>query len=263
MMPIAIGQYIPGDSPIHLMDPRTKLITVFAFMISMLNFHELPLLIIYSFFALFIYRLAGLSLIFAWKSIRPLSILIIFTILIHSLGNSGSASQHIPYLNISFTRSGFFSGLFFGVRIINLIMWASLLTLTTAPMAIADGIYRLIRPLKKIGLPAQDLAMMISIALRFIPILFEEALRIHKAQRARGASFSGNIIQRARSILPLLIPLFIATFRRANELAIAMEARCYHSEHPRTSYYTLSFAKLDIIVFISMPAILAPIWILG
>jgi energy-coupling factor transport system permease protein len=207
-----------------------------------------------------LYRLSQLKLYVAYRSVKPLWLLIAMTICIHGIWGDSAPFFKIPLLNLNFSLGGLLQGLFYAIRIVILVLLASLLTLTTAPMSISDGLYKLMRPFEKLGMPAQDLAMMISIALRFIPILMEEAQRIHRAQLSRGVKYSGSVFKKLQSLLPILIPLFLSTFRRANELAVAMETRCYQSGHPRTSLYTLKLSREDYLtVLIVVPLGLSPL----
>lgn len=254
-----LGQYAPQTSWIHGLDPRTKMLALLAIMAGLLAVGRVEGLVFYALLVTALFALSRLPLSWAWRSVRPLWVLIALTLFIHTLFDPRGPAWVLPGLAWRFSWPGLLTGLFFGLRIIVLVLLASLLTLTTAPMAIADGLYRFFRPLERLGLPAQDLAMMISIALRFIPILMEEAQRIYKAQLARGARFSGSLIQRARSVLPILIPLFLSTFRRANELAVAMEVRCYQSGHPRTSLYTLRMGRTDWLALASLVPLLSPV----
>lgn len=256
---MTLGRFIPGDSPVHHLDPRTKMIAVMVLMGAMLSMQNMILTGLYLLFAVMAYRLAHFNLKILWQTARPLLILIVLTWLIHAFFDPRTPRWICTPLGIGISWPGCLSGLLFSTRLLTLVLIAGLLTLTTAPMSIAEGLYRLIRPLERLGLPAQDVAMMISIALRFIPILMEEAQRIYKAQLARGVHFNGRGVKRAKMILPILIPLFLSTFRRANDLAIAMEARCYQSGHLRTSLYTLQYKRLDWSVMAGLTLFLLPV----
>jgi energy-coupling factor transport system permease protein len=248
---ITLGQYYPGDSVIHRLDPRTKILAVLFFMVMVFVANSplsYALLIAFIAISAVIARLpAGLLL----KSIKPLWFIIILTMLVHFFMDPGKVIWHWQFLNI--TEEGVIMGVKMSVRLVLLLLISSLMTFTTSPIVLTDGIESLLRPFKKIGVPAHELAMMMTIALRFIPTLLEETDRIMKAQMSRGADFSsGNMVKRAKSLLPILIPLFISSFRRADELALAMEARCYHGGEGRTRMHELSYGKPDGVTAVIM-----------
>jgi len=248
---ITIGQYFPGTSIIHKLDPRVK-IGVVAMFIASLFFvtYFWPYLLILGFIATIIY-VAKLPLKFIIKGLKPLMFIILITFAINLFLTKGEVLFELGPLSI--TKEGLRQSVFMALRLVFLITGTSLLTLTTSPIALTDGIERLLSPFKKIGLPAHELAMMMTIALRFIPTLLEETDKIMKAQMARGADFeSGNILRRAKNLVPLLVPLFINAFRRADELATAMEARCYRGGEGRTRLNELKFRTRDFVVLGSM-----------
>jgi len=244
---ITIGQYADRDSLVHRLVPRTKVILCFCLMCILLTAQGVTALFCFLGIVLTLFPLSKLSLRIALKNCRPFILLFILTISLHSFFTPGRLLWKMPLLNIRFTQEGIYQGVFYAVRIGILILLASLLTLTTAPMSLTDAIERFLSPFRRIGLPAHEIALMISISLRFIPTLIEEADRIRKAQLARGSRFDGSLIRRIQSIIPIIIPLFISTFRRANELAVAMDARCYRGGEGRTQYHILKFRKLDFI----------------
>ncbi len=243
---ITIGQYIPGSSIIHRLDPRTKILSTMFLIIS--------LFLVDSFWG---YGLIGLGIIlviraseipwkFVLRGLKPLFVILLLTVSLHLFMTEGEPIFQIWFLKV--TREGVIRGLMMGFRLILLVVGTSLLTLTTSPINLTDGIESLLKPGKKIGIPAHELAMMMTIALRFIPTLLEETEKIMKAQMARGADFqSGGIIQRAKSLIPLLVPLFVNAFRRADDLAVAMEARGYRGGEGRTKFRELHFSKIDVI----------------
>ncbi len=243
---LTIGQHYPVDSPVHELDPRVKIIITFIFIISLFVINNF---LTYVFVVLFL----GVAIIkskvpikFVLKGLKPILIIIVITFFINLLMTPGEVILEIGPLDV--TKEGIRQAGFMGIRLILLIMGTSLLTLTTSPILLTDGIESLLNPFKKIGLPAHELAMMMTIALRFIPTLMEETEKIMKAQKARGADFeSGNLINRAKSLVPLLVPLFISAFRRADDLAMAMEARCYRGGEHRTRMRQLTIAKGDYI----------------
>lgn len=248
---ITIGQYIPGDSFVHKLDPRTKILISFIFIAS--------LFIVDKFWGyIFIIAFLGATVLisklqfkYLYKGLKPVFLLIAITAALNIFmikGTEDTLIWHWKFLHIY--KEGIRTSIFMALRLILLIMGTSVLTLTTSPIELTDGIESLLKPFKKIGIPAHELAMMMTIALRFIPTLIDETDKIMKAQKARGADFeSGNIIQKAKSLIPLLIPLFISSFRRADELAMAMEARCYRGGDGRTRMKILKYSKNDFISF--------------
>lgn len=243
---ITIGQYFPGDTVIHRLDPRIKIIIVFMFIVSLFFINSFyPYLFILAFILLTI-KLSKVPLKYVLKGLKPLLFIIIITFLINIFMTKGEVIVSLGPLSI--TKEGIRQAVFMALRLIFLVIGTSLLTLTTSPISLTDGIEKLLSPLKKVGVPAHELAMMMTIALRFIPTLLEETDKIMKAQMARGADFeSGNIINRAKSLVPLLVPLFINAFRRADELAVAMEARCYRGGDNRTRMKELKLNRNDIV----------------
>lgn len=241
---IMLGQYFHGNSVIHQLDPRTKIISTVLFISSIFLAENYQAYSIIAGFVALVIGLAGIPVIMIVRSLKPLWFIIILTLLIHVFTTPGTVLYTVGPLTI--TQEGLRQGLLMSLRLVFLIIISSLLTFTTSPVALTDGIERLLKPFKKIGLPAHELAMMMTIALRFIPTLLEETDRIMKAQMARGADFtSGNLLRRARNMIPLLVPLFISAFRRADELATAMEARCYRGGDQRTRMKQLKIAKRD------------------
>ncbi|MGI6036218.1 MAG: energy-coupling factor transporter transmembrane component T family protein [Limnochordia bacterium] len=244
---MTLGQYIPGESFVHRLDPRTKIIVTMLLIILLFLVETFQG---YGLVALFIGGLILLSQLsprFVLRGIRPMLVIILFTLVLHVFLSEGEAIWQLGPLKV--TREGLTKGGMMVTRLILLIIGASLLTLTTSPIALTDGIEAILSPGKRIGLPAHELAMMMTIALRFIPTLLEEMDKITKAQMARGADFeTGNIMQRAKSLLPLLVPLFVSAFRRADELAVAMEARCYRGGEGRTKMKQLIFTGQDYAV---------------
>jgi len=255
---ITIGQHYPTGSVVHKLDPRTKIIAVFVFIITLFLVDDF---MAYGFVAVFVLLCIMISKIpmkYIIKGLKPLTFIILFTLVINSFMIAGEIIISIGPLSI--TKEGLYQGSFMAVRLIMLVIGTSLLTLTTSPITLTDGIESLLNPLKKIGVPAHELAMMMTIALRFIPTLLEETDKIMKAQMARGADFeSGSLIKRSKSLVPLLVPLFTSAFRRADDLAMAMEARCYRGGEGRTRMKQLKYYKRDfvaIVIVVSMFAIL-------
>lgn len=248
---ITIGQYFPGESIVHKLDPRIKILIIGLFISSLFFIDSFfPYILIVLFIGTVI-KVADLPLKFIVKGLRPLVFIILITLAINVFMTKGEVLFYIGPLTV--TKEGLSTAVFMALRLIFLITGTSLLTLTTSPIALTDGIEKLLSPFSKFGLPAHELAMMMTIALRFIPTLLEETDKIMKAQMARGADFeSGNILNRAKNLVPLLVPLFINAFRRADELATAMEARCYRGGKNRTRLNELRLKKSDIAIFTSM-----------
>ena len=242
---IALGQYYPGNSLIHRLDPRTKILVTLFFIIALfLAAGAVSYGILWGFVFLII-LLSRLPLLLVLKSIKPLWIIIVLTMAIHMFTGQGE-NIIFSWKFFKVTQEGLEMGLKMSMRLILLLLISSILTFTTSPIVLTDGIEALLRPFKRLGVPAHELAMMMTIALRFIPTLLEETDRIMKAQTARGADFSsGNLMQRAKNMLPLLIPLFISAFRRADDLAVAMEARCYRGGEGRTRMHELMYYGRD------------------
>lgn len=241
---IALGQYYPGESVIHRLDPRSKLLIVSSLIVGIFFVRRLEGLAGFAAIICLIAVLARIPLGYLLRSLRPLLIVIILTFAVNALFTPGDAVATVWIVTV--TREGIQRGLFMTIRLVLLITASSLLTLTTSPMSLTDGLERTLNPFKRIGVPAHEFAMMMTIALRFIPTLLEEADRTMKAQMARGADFeSGSLIRRARSFIPLLVPLFIGAFRRADDLAVAMEARCYRGGEGRTRFKILRMELRD------------------
>ncbi len=242
---ITIGQYIPGDTKVHNLDPRVKIIITFVFIASLFfinKFFAYIFVIAFMAMALFISKI---EIKYMFKGLKPLIAIILLTVILNIFMTEGEIIYTIWKLKI--TKEGLYQAGFMALRLIFLITGASLLTLTTSPISLTDGIEKLLNPFRKIGVPAHEIAMMMTIALRFIPTLLEETDKIMKAQMARGADFeSGNIINRAKAMIPLLVPLFISAFRRADELALAMEARCYRGGENRTRMKQLKLEYIDL-----------------
>lgn len=243
---ITIGQYYPAASPIHRLDPRTKLTAVFVYIVCLFIAKSFVGFILP--FALF-FSLMCISKVpfgFALKGLKPVMLVIAMTMSFQIFFGSGEAL--FSYGIICITLEGIKRGFFLAFRIVLLMLGTSVLTFTTTPNQITDGLERLLRPLGYFRFPVHEMAMMMSIALRFIPILTDETDRIMKAQQARGADFeSGNIFHRAKSMIPVFIPLIVSAFRRALELAQAMEARCYHGGEGRTSLNPLKYTERDMV----------------
>ncbi len=259
---ITLGQYFPGDTVVHRLDPRTKLILTIVYIVALFTAksyfsYGLMLAVLITCIAISKIKLKTIL-----KGIKPIVIIIIITAILNMFFTKGTPV--VQFWKLTITKEGIRTAVFMVLRLVMLITGTFLLTYTTSPIALTDGLERLLSPLKKIKVPVHEIAMMMSIALRFIPTLIEETEKIMSAQKARGADFeTGNIIQKAKAMLPLLVPLFISAFRRADELAIAMESRCYHGGEGRTRMKQLVMARRDYIAFAAGAAVLAAVIILS
>ena len=224
---ITIGQYLPGNSFLHKLDPRTKILAVLLYMIALFvvnNFWGLGAMLLLSVVVILISKI---PLRFFFRGIKAIAFIVLLTVALQMFMTPGEALWQWGFLTI--TKEGIRQAIFMGTRLLLLVSLTSILTLTTTPISLTDGIENLLKPFQRFGMPAHELAMMMTIALRFIPTLVEETEKIMQAQAARGADFeSGNLVERAKAMIPLLVPLFLNAFKRADELAMAMEARCYH-----------------------------------
>ncbi len=243
---LTIGQHYPVESPVHDLDPRVKIIMTFVFIISLFLIENFSTYLIVVIFLAAAIKLSKVPIKFVIRGLRPILMIIVITFIINLLMTPGKIVYQLGFIKI--TEEGLKQAGFMAIRLTLLIMGTSLLTLTTSPIILTDGIESLLGPFKRFGLPAHELAMMMTIALRFIPTLMEETEKIMKAQKSRGADFeSGNIMSRAKNLVPLLVPLFISAFRRADELAMAMEARCYRGGENRTRMRQLKISKGDYV----------------
>lgn len=241
---ITFGQYYPGTSVIHRLDPRAKLILTLAYLTMLFVADGMIPLTVGVLFVILFYALARLPAKLIFKSMRPVVPIIVFTAALNVLFIEGEPLWTFYFIKI--TKEGLLTAGLMCVRILCLIAGSSLLTYTTSPIALTDGLERLMRPLSAVKVPVHELAMMMTIALRFIPTLIEETGKIMAAQKARGADMeSGTVLQRARALVPILIPLFVSAFRRADELALAMECRCYRGGEGRTRMKQLALGPLD------------------
>ncbi len=255
---ITLGQYYGVESPIHRLDPRIKIIATILFIVE---------LFLVDGFVGFSVSIAALGTVvavskvplsFIMRGLKPILLIIIFTFCLNIFMTSGQVLWQWGFLKI--TKEGLYMAAFMALRLVLLIIGSSLLTLTTKPIGLTDGIERLLGPLSHVGVPAHEIAMMMSIALRFIPTLLEETDKIMKAQQARGADFeSGNILNRAKALIPILVPLFISAFRIAQDLAMAMEARCYRGGKGRTRMHAMKMQGRDYTAMVLMALFLAAI----
>lgn len=252
---ITIGQYIPGESTVHKLDPRTKLIIAFIYIINIFIANNFISYGIIGLFTIGIICISDIKLSYIYKGVKPVFFLVLITALLNIFLVRGDILL-FKWGIVSIYKEGLITAAFMIIRIILLVVGTSLLTLTTSPIELTDGLEILFNPRKKDNSIAHDIAMMMTIALRFIPTLIDETEKIKKAQMARGADLeSGGIMKRAKSMIPILVPLFISSFRRADELAMAMESRCYRGGKGRTRMKKLQFQKRDFIAFIVMSII--------
>ena len=235
---ITLGQYYPTESVIHRLDPRVKLVATLMYIVSLFLFHDFVGFIVVTLFLIAIIRMSHVP--------------------VCNLFFTQGAQTYFAWKFIHITDTGVSNAVYFTIRLVYLVVGTSVMTLTTTPNKLTDGLEEGLKPLSKIGVPVHEIAMMMSIAMRFIPILAEEADKIKKAQMARGANFEeGNIIQKAKAMVPILVPLFVSAFRRANDLATAMEARCYHGGEGRTKMKPLHYISVDYKAYVVMVLYLA------
>lgn len=255
---ITLGQYYPAESPLHRMDARVKILLTFAYIVMLFLVKGIPTMLLVAFLVFLLIKMSKVPFKFIFRGLKAIFFIITLTVVLNMFMLPGRTLVEFGIFKI--TYEGLYMAIFVGIRLVLLMFGSSLLTLTTKPLNLTDGIESILKPLEKIGVPAHELAMMMSIALRFIPTLLEETDKIMKAQMARGADFeSGNIFKRAKAIIPLLVPLFVSAFRIARELAMAMEARCYRGGENRTRMNHSVISKIDytaIIVFLAVSALI-------
>ena len=259
---ITLGQYFPGNSLAHKLDPRTKILLTVIYIValfcakSFVSYGAVALLLIIG------VKVSGVAPKALVRGLKPILFIICFTAVLNLFYTPGE--ELVSFWIFKITKEGIFTAFFMVLRITMLIMGTFLLTYTTSPIALTDGLESLLNPLKKIRVPVHELAMIMSIALRMIPTLIEETDKIMSAQRARGADFeNGNLFQRAKALVPILVPLFISAFRRADELAVAMECRCYHGGEGRTKLHVLHYQARDYLVFSAYAAVLVGVLVLA
>jgi energy-coupling factor transport system permease protein len=261
---IPIGQYLPRGSVLHRLDPRTKIVLTTGTVVALFFIKSFAGMGVFVVLLLGLLRLGQIPIGYALRGLRPLAVLLLLTAFLNTFFAAGEPTPELFRLGpLVATQGGLRTGLFVSLRLILLVAVTSLLTFTTSPVELTDGLERLLRPLRRLGVPAHELAMMMTIALRFIPTLLEETEKIMKAQMARGADFErGNLIRRARAFVPVLVPLMISAFRRSEELALAMEARCYHGGDGRTRMTELRFRPADAgAVVVAGAAVALCLWV--
>ena len=260
---ITIGQYYPAKSVVHRLDPRVKLICTLLYLISLFLFSSIPGYLVATVFLICVIHISKVPFSYIVKGLKPVIMLLMITVLFNLfLTRQGDVLFHAWIFTI--TEGGLRTAVYMAIRLVYLIIGSSLMTFTTTPNELTDGIEAVLHPLNKIHVPVHEIAMMMSIALRFIPILLEETDKIMKAQLARGADFeSGNILQRAKNMVPILVPLFVSAFRRANDLAMAMEARCYRGGDGRTKMKPLRYKSRDYAAYIIVIAYVVAVVAIG
>lgn len=248
---ITLGQFFPGKSIIHRLDPRTKIILTVFYIVAVFLANSPIAFLAIALSVLSLIFISGISLRVILKGIKPIIYVLIFTALINIFMTKAESDPILSFWVIKVYKEGIIRAVFMALRVVLLIVGTSvLLTYTTSPISLTDGIEKLLSPLKKIGVPVHIFAMMMTIALRFIPTLIEETEKIMNAQKSRGADFSsGSLVKRAKALIPILIPLFVSSFKRADELAVAMECRCYRGDKKRTKLVKLTYRALDFIWF--------------
>ena len=253
---ITLGQYYPAGSILHKLDPRVKLVGTMIFLIAVFSYRGIPGLVCITVCLAALIKLSKVPFSYMVKGLRAIVVLLALTCVFNLFLTPGEVV--FSFWKITITKEGINLSFRMVLRLLYLILGTSLMTLTTTPNQLTDGLEQGLKPLNRIHVPVHELAMMMSIALRFIPILIEETDKIMKAQTARGASFDeGGLIQKAKSMVPLLVPLFISAFRRANDLALAMEARCYHGGEGRTKLHPLRYQTRDYVAYVLMLVFLA------
>jgi energy-coupling factor transport system permease protein len=254
---ITIGQYYPAESAIHKLDPRVKLFATLIYIIALFSFKGIASWIFISIGLFTVIRISRIPFKFIVKGLKAIVVILLITVCFNLFLTPGNVT-YWSYGKLKLTDTGIMTAVTMIIRLIYLIIGTSLMTLTTTPNQLTDGLETSLAPLNKIHVPVHAIAMMMSIALRFIPILIEETDKIMKAQMARGADFEhGNLIQKAKNMVPLLVPLFVSAFRRADDLAMAMEARCYNGGEGRTKMKPLRYRKEDRLAYVLVLAFLA------
>ena len=260
---ITLGQYFPGESVIHRLDPRTKLIMLVVYIVALfmaVSWVSCGIMAAFLLVAIKISTIPPKSIV---KGMKPLVMILVFTGILNLFFTTGEGTPLVSFWVLTIYAEGITRAFFMVVRILMLISGTFLLTYTTSPIALTDGLESLMGPLKKVGVPVHELSMMMCIALRFIPTLIEETDKIMCAQKARGADFeNGSLVDRAKALIPILVPLFISAFRRADELATAMECRCYHGGDGRTKMKLLRYKRWDYSTFLIGAVLMAAVCVL-
>ena len=247
---ITLGQYYPADSVVHKLDPRVKLFATMIYIIALFTFQGILGFAIITGMLIFMIKISKVPFSYIVKGLKAIVVLLLITA-VFNLVFTPTGTEYWHWGPFHLTSTGIMNAVLMTIRLIYLIMGSSLMTLTTTPNSLTDGLEKLLHPLNKLHVPVHEISMMMSIALRFIPILLEETDKIMKAQIARGADMeSGNLIQKAKAMIPILVPLFVSAFRRANDLAMAMEARCYRGGNGRTKMKPLIYKSADHMAYL-------------
>lgn len=249
---LLLGRYLQGDSFIHRLDPRTKFLATFLFIIIVFLANNWLTYFILAIFTMLALLASKIPMSFFWNGVKPLLWVILFTVVLQMVFTTGG-EVYVEWYFIKITSYGVINAIFIFLRFMFIIFISTLMTLTTPPLQIADAMESIMKPLGKIGVPVHEIALMLSIALRFVPTLMDEAQKIMNAQRARGVDFGeGNLFEQMKAIIPILIPLFVSSFNRAEDLATAMEARGYQGGTGRSKYRVLTYGKIDGIAAMSL-----------
>ena len=259
---ITLGQYFPGNSVVHRLDPRTKLVMLIVYIVALFSAVSWVSYGVMLLFLLTVIRISHIPFKSIVRGLKPLLMILVFTGVLN-IFFSGGETVLVKFWGITITLEGLERAFFMVIRIMMLVTGTFLLTYTTSPIALTDGLESLMGPLKKIRVPVHELSMMMCIALRFIPTLIEETDKIMSAQKARGADFeSGSLMDRVKALIPILVPLFVSAFRRADELATAMECRCYHGGDGRTKMKLLRYRSWDYYTYGTGILLLAAVFVL-
>ena len=260
---ITLGQYYPADSVVHKLDPRVKLFATMIYIIALFTFRGVLGFAIITGMLIFMIKISKVPFSYIVKGLKAIVVLLLITA-VFNLVFTPTGTEYWHWGPFHLTSTGIMNAVLMTIRLIYLIMGSSLMTLTTTPNSLTDGLEKLLHPLNKLHVPVHEISMMMSIALRFIPILLEETDKIMKAQIARGADFeSGNMLQRAKAMIPILVPLFVSAFRHANDLAMAMEARCYHGGEGRTKMKPLRYVSRDRVAYAIVILYVAAVFVIG
>lgn len=263
MRSITLGHYLPGNSLLHRLDPRAKLLSLFIIITALFLVKTFNGMLFFVIFLAFAFFSTNLPWRYFLRGLKPILYIVLFTLVLHFFFTKGG-QVFWRFSVLTIEERGVYLGLFMTLRLILLVVTTLLVTLTTSPIAFADGIEFLLRPLRFLKVPGHEIAMMMTIALRFIPTLMEESDKIRKAQMARGADFeSGNVFRRVKNLVPLLVPLFVGAFRRADDLAVAMESRCYRGGENRTKMRQQQITALDYLGVLTACSIAAAIVLTG
>lgn len=258
---ITLGQYYPVISPIHSLEARTKILGVFAYLVGLFIVNRFLGFLLAAAAMIIVIKISKVPVSYIFRGLKVIFLILIFTLILNIFMMDGTIIWQWHFLKI--TYEGLYRAVFMAVRLVLLVIGTSLLTFCTKPTELTDGLEKLMNPLKRVGVPAHEIALMMTIALRFIPVLMDEADKIMKAQQSRGADFeTGNIFQRAKSLIPIIVPLFVSSFRIAGDLALAMEARCYKGGIGRTKLNESRFGRSDCIATVLILLFVAALFII-